>query len=106
MIESWRDDWLRGFFLKDVHAKKLPSEIRDRVFRKLQMIDDSASDADLRIPPSNHFERLSGALEGWGSIRVNLRGDRHSNGTAAKPLPFIWTTIPTGEGNRNAAHKT
>jgi proteic killer suppression protein len=35
------------------------------------MIDDAKSDADLRVPPSNHFERLSGALAGWPSVRVN-----------------------------------
>ncbi len=59
MIESWRDGWLQDFFVDDVHAKKLPSEIRDPVFRKLQMIDDAKRDADLRVPPSNHFEKLS-----------------------------------------------
>jgi len=73
MIESWRDDWLRDFFVKDTFAKKLPADIRDRVFRKLQMIDDATTDADLRIPPSNRFERLSGSLEGFCSIRVNDR---------------------------------
>ena len=73
MIESWRDDWLRDFFVKDVFAKKLPADIRDRVFRKLQMIDDATCDADLRIPPSNRFERLSGSLEGFCSVRVNAR---------------------------------
>ncbi len=73
MIESWRDGWLRDFFVDDVHAKKLPSEIRDRVFRKLQMIDDAKRDADHRVPPSNHFEKLSGVLEGWHSVRVNDR---------------------------------
>jgi len=73
MIESWRDAWLREFFVNDTYAKKLPSELRDRVFRKLQMIDDATSDEDLRIPLSNHFERLSGKLEGFSSIRVNER---------------------------------
>jgi proteic killer suppression protein len=73
MIESWRDDWLRDFFIKDAFAKKLPSDIRDRVFRKLQMIDDATCDADLRIPTSNHFEKLNSALEGFCSIRVNAR---------------------------------
>jgi len=73
MIESWRDDWLRDFFVKDTFAKKLPADIRDRVFRKLQMIDDATTDADLRIPPSNRFQRLSGSLEGFCSIRVNDR---------------------------------
>ena len=29
------------------------------------------SDADLRVPPSNHFEKLRGNLAGWCSIRVN-----------------------------------
>jgi proteic killer suppression protein len=73
MIETWRDAWLREFFINDTYAKKLPSELRDRVFTKLQMIDDATCDADLRIPPSNHFERLTGALEGFHSIRVNDR---------------------------------
>ena len=27
--------------------------------------------ADLRVPPSNHFEKLSGKLKGLHSIRVN-----------------------------------
>jgi len=29
------------------------------------------SDADLRVPPSNHFEKLRGSLDGWHSIRIN-----------------------------------
>ncbi|MGI4831110.1 MAG: type II toxin-antitoxin system RelE/ParE family toxin [Janthinobacterium lividum] len=35
------------------------------------MIDDATCDADLRSPPSNHFEKLEGKLEGLHSIRVN-----------------------------------
>ncbi len=73
VTESWRDSWLREFFISDIYAKKLPSELRDRVFLKLQMIDDATCEADLRVPPSNHFERLSGVLEGFHSIRVNER---------------------------------
>jgi proteic killer suppression protein len=73
MIESWRDTWLRDFFVDDAFAKKIPADIRDRVFLKLQMIDDATCDADLRIPPSNHFEQLGGPLEGWRSIRVKAR---------------------------------
>jgi proteic killer suppression protein len=73
MIASWRDRWLRDFFVNDTYAKKLPSEIRARTFQKLQLIDDASCDADLRVPLSNHFEQLSGALEGWCSIRINDR---------------------------------
>jgi toxin HigB-1 len=34
-------------------------------------MDDATSDLDLRIPPSNHFENLSGNLTSWYSIRIN-----------------------------------
>lgn len=71
MIESFRDDWLRTFFVEDKHAKRIPADLEQRLFRKLQLIDDATTDADLRVPPSNHFEKLSGNLEGWCSIRVN-----------------------------------
>lgn len=37
------------------------------------MIDDATTDQDLRVPPSNHFERLRGRLTGLHSIRVNDR---------------------------------
>jgi proteic killer suppression protein len=35
------------------------------------MIDDAATDQDLRVPPSNHFEKLRGKLADFHSIRVN-----------------------------------
>jgi len=73
MIGSWRHDWLRGFFVEDSFARKIPADIRDRVFRKLQLIDDATTESDLRIPPSNHFKHLAGKLEGYCSVRVNER---------------------------------
>jgi proteic killer suppression protein len=71
MIVSFRDDWLRDFFVEDVRSKKIPSDLESRLFRKIQMIDDATTDQDLRVPPSNHFEKLRGNLEGFYSIRVN-----------------------------------
>jgi proteic killer suppression protein len=71
MIISWRDSWLRDFFERDVGSKKIPGDLRDRLFRKLQLLDDATNDSDLRVPPSNHFERLKGKMEGSHSIRVN-----------------------------------
>lgn len=71
MITSFRDEWLRTFFVGDVRSRKVPSDIEDRLFRKLQMIDDATTDQDLRVPPSNHFEKLRGNLAGFHSIRVN-----------------------------------
>lgn len=71
MIEGWQDNDLREFFLNDRKYKRLPPDLERRVFKKLQMIDDATCDADLRSPPSNHFEKLSGSLEGFHSIRIN-----------------------------------
>lgn len=71
MILSFRDDWLRDFFINDIRSKKIPSDLEDRLFRKIQMIDDATTDQDLRVPPSDHFEKLRGPLEGLHSIRVN-----------------------------------
>jgi toxin HigB-1 len=71
MILSWGNAWLGNFFENDVHSKKIPADLEERLFRKLQLIDDATNDADLRVPPSNHFEKLRGKLEGWHSIRVN-----------------------------------
>ena len=71
MIVSFRDDWLRAFFADDIRSRNIPTDLESRLFRKLQLIDDSTCDGDLRAPPSNHFEKLRGGLAGLHSIRVN-----------------------------------
>jgi proteic killer suppression protein len=71
MIVSFRDEWLRTLFVEDRQSRRIPPDLESRLFRKLQMIDDATSDRDLRVPPSNHFERLRGILAGFHSIRVS-----------------------------------
>jgi proteic killer suppression protein len=71
MIVSFRDEWLRLFFVEDMRSRHIPSDLESRLFRKLQMVDDATTDQDLRVPPSNHFEKLRGNLAGFHSIRVN-----------------------------------
>lgn len=71
MIVGFRDDWLRDFYIDDVRSRRIPPDIEDRLFRKLQLLDDAMTDQDLRVPPSNHFEKLRGNLNGLHSIRVN-----------------------------------
>ena len=71
MIVSFRDQWLRVFFVEDVQSRNIPPDLESRLFRKLQMIDDAMTDQDLRVPPSNHFEKLRGNLKNYHSIRVN-----------------------------------
>jgi proteic killer suppression protein len=71
MIVSFRDEWLRAFFVEDARSGHIPSDLESRVFCKLQIVDDATTDQDLRVPPSNHFEKPRGALAGFHSIRVN-----------------------------------
>jgi proteic killer suppression protein len=71
MIVSFRDAWLRAFLVDDTRSRNIPAGLESRLFRKLQMIDDATTDQDLRVPPSNHFEKLRGNLAGFHSIRVN-----------------------------------
>jgi toxin HigB-1 len=52
-------------------VKRIPIEIQMIGRRKLRMINNSVSLSDLRIPPSNHLEKLSGRLLGFYSIRIN-----------------------------------
>lgn len=89
MIVSFRDAWLLVFFVEDIHTKRIPADLRNRLFRKLQIIDDASTDRDLRVPPSNHFEKLRGNLTGFHSVRVSkqwrliFRWD-HSRGEASE----------------------
>src|ERR1700720_305716 len=71
MSVSFRDGWLRDFFVEDIRSGRVPADLESRLFRKIQMIDDAVTDKDLRVPPSDHFEKLRGLLEGYSSIRVN-----------------------------------
>lgn len=54
-----------------IQSKKLPSEIQNVARRKLRMINNAQNITDLRIPPANHLEKLSGNLSGLYSIRIN-----------------------------------
>jgi proteic killer suppression protein len=73
MIVSFRDAWLRDFFVGDVRSRMIPPDLESRLFRKIQVLDDATTDRDLHVPPSNHFEKLRGNLDGLHSIRVNKR---------------------------------
>ncbi len=52
-------------------VKKIPIEIQNVGRRKLRMINNSVNIADLRIPPANRLEKLSGKLNEFYSIRIN-----------------------------------
>ena len=52
-------------------SKKLPESIQRIALRKLMMIDAANNLNDLRVPPANHLERLSGKRAGQYNIRIN-----------------------------------
>jgi len=52
-------------------VKKWPVNFQVIARRKLRMLNNSQNLADLRIPPANRLEKLSGNLRNYYSIRIN-----------------------------------
>jgi len=70
MIKSFADRETEEIY-NQLFSTVLPQSIQKTALRKLIMMDNSGSLNDLRVPPSNHLERLHGNLEGFYSIRIN-----------------------------------
>jgi toxin HigB-1 len=70
MIKSFRCGETQKIFHRD-YSRKLPHNIQQRAFMKLNAIDAAISIEDLRLPPSNHLESLSGKRQGQWSIGIN-----------------------------------
>lgn len=70
MIRSFKDKEAKLIY-QGYFSKKLPSDIQKIILRKLIMLNSSNCINDLRTPPSNHLEQLSGNLKGKWSIRIN-----------------------------------
>jgi len=51
--------------------KGFPSDLLRPAQRKLAMLDAAENINDLRVPPGNRLERLSGDRAGQHSIRIN-----------------------------------
>lgn len=52
-------------------SRRLPNDIQRVALRKLRMIHNAQNLADLRLPPANRLEKLSGDRSGRYSIRIN-----------------------------------
>jgi toxin HigB-1 len=52
-------------------VKNLPTDIQHVGRRKLRMLNNSQNLSDLKIPPSNKLEKLSGKMNDFYSIRIN-----------------------------------
>ena len=70
MIESFKCKETEKIYRRE-YSKKLPTDIQDVAFRKLRMLNRSSTIQDLRIPPANRLEALTGNRKGQHSIRIN-----------------------------------
>lgn len=80
---EFKDKDIESFWINPENspARRVPPNLRKVLYRRLQMLDAAVHINDLRIPPGNHLEKLSGNRLGQYSIRVNQQWR----------LCFVWT---------------
>jgi proteic killer suppression protein len=69
MIQTFRDLDTQRLF--DRRFVKRLDRLADTALRRLVALDAAKSLSDLRIPPSNRLERLTGDRRGQHSLRIN-----------------------------------
>ncbi len=72
MIVSFKDKETEKIWNEE-YSKRFPKDIQKLCLRKLILINRVIDLNDLRIPPGNRLEQLSGDRKGQFSIRVNDR---------------------------------
>jgi proteic killer suppression protein len=70
MIRSFRDRETRTVWSGE-RSKRLPADIQEVALRKLRLINAAQRLNDLRAPPGNRLELLTGNRSGQYSIRIN-----------------------------------
>ena len=70
MIKGFADKETERIY-RQYFSRKLPTTIQRIALRKLIMMDNAGCLEDLRVPPANRLERLSGDRMGQYSIRIN-----------------------------------
>lgn len=70
MIESFQDKDTQKIW-EEIYSKKFPKNIQRIGLRKLILIHRVKDINDVRVPPGNRLEQLSGNRKGRYSIRIN-----------------------------------
>jgi proteic killer suppression protein len=70
MIKSFRDSETERVFDRRF-SRRLPNDIQTVALRKLRMLTNAVDLVDLRCPPANRLEKLSGDRAGQHRIRIN-----------------------------------
>jgi len=85
LIESFRDDETADLF--ESRKSRRWKSIEAVALRKLDQLDAAVNLSDLRVPPGDRLEALSGDRKGQHSIRIN---DQYR-------VCFVWK----GDGAKN-----
>ena len=72
MIRSYRNTDTEAVANRE-RCRTFPADIQRRAQVKLMMLNNAQDLNDLRVPPGNHLEALSGDRRGQHSIRINDR---------------------------------
>ena len=70
MIKSFKNEETESIYRRR-KSRKLPPDIQEVALRKLRMLNNAVVVEDLRSPPGNRLEKLSGDRNGQYSIRIN-----------------------------------
>ena len=70
MIKSFHDKETERIFSRHF-SRRFPRNLHRVAWRKLAVLDAAERLEDLRVPPGNRLEKLSGDREGQYSIRIN-----------------------------------
>jgi toxin HigB-1 len=70
VIVSFRDRETAAVWLAR-RSRRLPGDIQAPALRKLRLLNNAKRLDDLRVPPDNRLEALSGNRAGQLSIRIN-----------------------------------
>lgn len=70
MIKSFRDRDTRRIFDR-LPVRRWSPELQRAALRKLLVLDAADELTDLRVPPGNRLEKLTGDRSGLHNIRVN-----------------------------------
>ena len=72
MIKSFRDRETERLFARQL-SRRFSANLHKAAWSKLALLDAAGRLDDLRVPPGNRLEKLSGQREGQYSIRINDR---------------------------------
>jgi proteic killer suppression protein len=70
MIKTFASKETQKLFQREV-SRVLPMDIQRKARQKLEILDAAEKLDDLKAPPGNRLEKLSGNREGQHSIRIN-----------------------------------